>query len=211
MLQLTRFQGDGGYAVGVSCSLMLADPLSLAQFLLSWSRTHAQMKANSKVNPNPMLQYASYFQRPDVMTRRIKSIPIDTAAAAAAGGGTVLFRAAAAAGSPPDHRALARACLDKASGNKTPQFSVMVVAGKGERDNPPGMSVETCTEEVDAIAEHNKLEAVQWQELGLEELAIRGTKPVHVSYSIVSGGDEGLVVVMPADGAGFLVTATVPK
>ena len=29
--QLTRFQGDGGFAVGVSCSLMLSDPLSLGE------------------------------------------------------------------------------------------------------------------------------------------------------------------------------------
>ncbi|KAK3154789.1 hypothetical protein QOZ80_2BG0195110 [Eleusine coracana subsp. coracana] len=222
-LQLTRFQGDGGYALGVSCSLMLADPLSLARFLLSWARTHAEMKAQSKVATNPMLQYASYFQRPNVMTRRIKSIPIDTVG----GGGdcnnvveTVLFRAAT--GSPtPDHRALARACLDQASdkigdaANKVSQFSVVVVAGKGEGDNPPGMSIETCA--ADAVpesggAEHSKLiKAVQWQELGLEELALRGTKPVHVSYSIETGSDHGLAVVMP-DGPGlFLVTATVPK
>ena len=47
-VQLTRFQGDGGYAVGVSCSLMLCDPVSLARFLLSWARTHAEIKARSK-------------------------------------------------------------------------------------------------------------------------------------------------------------------
>lgn len=212
-LQLTRFQGDGGYAVGVSCSLMLADPLSLARFLLSWSRTHAEMKARNKVATNPMLQYAGYFQRPDVMTRRIKSIPIDAAGAGDINVETVLFRTAAA-GAPDDHRALARACLDKASdalGNKVPRFTVVMVAGKGEGDNPPGMSVETCEAAEDASpAEANELQAVQWQELGLEELALRGAKPVHVSYRIVAGSDEGLAVVMP-DGDGFLVTATVPK
>jgi hypothetical protein len=217
-VQLTRFQGDGGYAVGVSCSLMLADPLALARFLLSWARTHAELKAKSNVAANPMIQYASYFQRPDVMTRRIKSIPID-----AGGGGdvveTVLFRATSTA-SPPDHRALARACLNKASdklgaANKVARFSVVSVASKGEGDNPAGMSVETYT--ADALpesggAEHklDEVVQVQWQDLGLEELVLMGTKPVHVSYSIVTGSDQGLAVVMP-DAAGFLVTATVPK
>ncbi|TVU28993.1 hypothetical protein EJB05_20535 [Eragrostis curvula] len=215
-LQLTRFQGDGGYAVGVSCSLMLADPLSLARFLLSWARTHAAMKASNKVATNPMMQYLSYFQRPDAMTKRIKSIPIDTVVPGADVDEveTVLFRAA---GAPSDHRALARACLDQASdklgaANKVQGFSVVVVAEKGEGDNPAAMSVETCTAEAvaDSGCAGHKLEVVQWQELGLEELVLREGKPAHVSYSIVTGSDEGLVVVMP-DGDGFLVTATVPK
>jgi hypothetical protein len=213
-LQLTRFQGDGGYAVGVTCSLMLADPLSLARFLLSWARTHAELKAKNKVAANPMIQYASYFQRPQVMTRRIKSIPIHTAAAPA-DVETVLFRAT---GTPPlDHRKVARACLDQAVNKlgaaKAPRFSVASVASKGEGDNPAGMNVETYTEDAlpqSAGAEHSKLEVVQWQELGLEELALRSVKPVHVSYNIITGSEEGLAVVMP-DGAGFLLTATVSK
>uniref|UniRef100_A0A0A9GNY9 Uncharacterized protein n=1 Tax=Arundo donax TaxID=35708 RepID=A0A0A9GNY9_ARUDO len=215
-LQLTRFQGDGGYAVGVSCSLMLCDPLSLARFLLSWARTHAEMKARSKVDANPMMQYASYFQRPDTMTRRIKSIPLDTVAAADTNVETVLFRAANTVGAP-DHRALARACVDQAierlGAAKVPRFSVVAVAKTGEGKGPAGMSVETCQEDElpgSGGGEH-KLEVAQWQELGLEELVLRESKPVHISYSIVTGGgDEGLVVVMP-DGEGFLVTATVPK
>jgi hypothetical protein len=43
-LQLTRFQGDGGNAVGVSCSLMLfRDSLPPARFLLSSAREHAKI------------------------------------------------------------------------------------------------------------------------------------------------------------------------
>ena len=76
--QLTRFQGDGGFAVGVSCSLMLSDPLSLARFLASWARTHARMKAQNDVATHPLMQYASYFQRPGARAVRalIKSIPL---------------------------------------------------------------------------------------------------------------------------------------
>ncbi|KAL6633860.1 hypothetical protein ACP70R_026531 [Stipagrostis hirtigluma subsp. patula] len=212
-MQLTRFQGDGGYAVGVSCSLMLSDPLSLARFLLSWARTHAAMKAKNKLAPNPMMQYAGYFQRPEAMTRRVKSVPLDAPAAADAGVETVLFRAAAVGA--PDHRALARACVEQASerlgAGKVPRFSVVVVDGDGD-GNAGGMSVETCAadeQQVSGGGEH-KLEVAQWQELGLGELVLRESKPVHVSCSIVTGGDEGLVVVMP-DGDGFLVTATVSK
>ncbi|XP_062222586.1 hydroxycinnamoyl-CoA:piscidic acid hydroxycinnamoyltransferase-like [Phragmites australis] len=214
-MQLTRFQGDGGYAVGVSCSLMLCDPLSLARFLLSWARTHAEMKAQNKAATSPMMQYVSYFQRADTMTRRIKSIPLDSFAANDSNVETLLFRAANTRGAH-DHRALARACVDQAServgAGKVPLFSVIVFARKGEGDGPAAMSVETCQadEQHGSGGAEHKLEVAQWQELGLDELVLRESKPVHVSYSIETGGDEGLAVVMP-DGAGFLVTATVPK
>ncbi|CAL4967958.1 unnamed protein product [Urochloa decumbens] len=219
-VQLTRFQGDGGYAVGVSCSLMLCDPPSLARFLLSWARTHAEIRARNKAAPIPMMQYAGYFQRPDTMTRRIKSVPLDTFAGGAAGATeTVLFRAGGAPGG--DHRALARACVDEASERigaaKVARLSLVVVARDGVGGNPRGMTVETCAAEEDGLpvvvseGSGYRLEVAQWQDLGLEEFALRESKPVHVSYSIVTGGgDEGLVVVVP-DGKGFLVTATVPK
>ncbi|CAL4886343.1 unnamed protein product [Urochloa decumbens] len=221
-VQLTRFQGDGGYAVGVSCSLMLCDPPSLARFLLSWARTHAEIRARNKAAPIPMMQYAGYFQRPDTMTRRIKSVPLDSLASAGAGAATetLLFRASG--GAPGgDHRALARACVDEASERlgkgKVPRFSLLAVARDGVGGNPRGMTVETCAAEdglpvVVSEGSGYELEVAQWQDLGLEEFALRESKPVHVSYSIVTGGgdDEALVVVVP-DGKGFLITATVPK
>ncbi|CAN6238833.1 unnamed protein product [Urochloa humidicola] len=220
-VQLTRFQGDGGYAVGVSCSLMLCDPVALARFLLSWARTHAEIRARNKASPIPMMQYAGYFQRP-TMTRRVKSVPIDTfAAGAGAATETVLFRATGAPGG--DHRALARACVDEASERlgsaKVPRFSLVAVARDSVGGNPRGMTLETCAAAEDGLptvvsgGSGHELEVAQWRDLGLEELALRESKPVHVSCSIVTGGgggDEGLVVVVP-DGKGFLVTATVPK
>ncbi|KAF8768753.1 hypothetical protein HU200_007313 [Digitaria exilis] len=223
-VQLTRFQGDGGYAVGVSCSLMLCDPLSLARFLLSWASTHAKIKAQNKATPIPMMQYAGYFQRPGVMTRRVRSIPLDTFATTNAATGTVLFRATGGK-ALDDHRALARACADEASERlgvakqQVPRrLALVVVARDGVGANPRGMSVETCTAAeglppvVSGGGEGHELEVVGWEDLGLEEFKLRESKPVHVSYSIVTGGDddEGLVVVVP-DGKGFLVTATVPQ
>ncbi|CAD6250055.1 unnamed protein product [Miscanthus lutarioriparius] len=217
-VQLTRFKGDGGYAVGVSCSLMLCDPLSLARFLLSWARTHAAMKAQNKAAAIPVMQYAGYFQRPSTMTRRIKSVPLDAFATdAAVSTETVLFRVASGSGAArDDHRALARACVDEASDRlgaaaKVTRLSLLVVARDGVGDNPRGMSVETCTADSLPVPAGNKPEVAQWQDLGLQEFALRESKPVHVSCSIVTAGDdEGLVVVMP-DGKGFLVTVTVPK
>ena len=150
------------------------------------------------------------------MTHRVRSLPLDAFAAAAAAE-TVVFRVTPSGAPDPDHRALARACVDEASerlgaGTKVPRFSLVAVARDGVGDNPRGMTVETCAGAADSrlpVSGH-ELEVAQWQDLGLEEFALRGSKPVHVSYSIVTGADEALVVVIP-DGKGFLVTATVPK
>uniref|UniRef100_A0A0E0CP79 Uncharacterized protein n=1 Tax=Oryza meridionalis TaxID=40149 RepID=A0A0E0CP79_9ORYZ len=223
-MQLTRFQGDGGYAVGVSCALVLADPLTLARFLLSWARTHARIKAQGKATPLPMAQYLAYFQRPETTRKRVRSVPIDSFAGDA-DVETVLFRAgaaAAAAAADGGHRALAAACVGKASEalgkkDKVSRLSVVVVDAAGGGSLAGKTTIETCTAASDggaAAAGGASLEAVQWSELGLEELVLRDSKPVHVSCSIVTGGggDEGLVVVMPDDGAGsLLVMATLPK
>ncbi|KQK00579.1 tryptamine hydroxycinnamoyltransferase 1 [Brachypodium distachyon] len=216
-MQLNRFQ-DGGYAVGVSCTTLLADPLALARFLLAWARTHAEMKEQNKAAIRPMMQYMAYFQRPEICCKRIRSYPIDSAASAEDNGlhaHTALFRTtnAATAASPESRRALARACIARASEElggagagirAPPRFSLVVAPEDSARG---GTTIETVT--ADAGGGHAALEAAQWSDLGLEELTLRDAKPVQVSCRIVTRGDEGLVVVMP-DGDGFLVSATIP-
>jgi hypothetical protein len=218
---VTRFHGDWGFAVGVNCNLLLCDPLSLAPFLLSWARTHAEIKAQNRLAINPWMQYACYFQRPDARAVRalVKTTPLDdgTPADDSHATETVLFRASAGVDrDSPDHLAIAGFCLFRASermgaADKAPsQFSVMFGDGRG------GMSIEAARTADDQPASGGgqyKAEAAQWKELGLEELVLRDSKPVHVSYNIiVTGGDEGLAIVMPEGTAGdFLVTATVAK
>uniref|UniRef100_A0A0E0KTG7 Uncharacterized protein n=1 Tax=Oryza punctata TaxID=4537 RepID=A0A0E0KTG7_ORYPU len=224
-MQLTRFQ-DGGYAIGASCSLLLADPLSLVDFLKAWARTHAEMlRARSKpvaVAPPAVIQYARYLQSPGAVVRRLKSVPLDACSAAAT---TVLFRAdaaaAAVAGAQVDRHALAAACVDQAvetlGGNakKPPRLTVLAADGSGE------LGVRACgygdREEKTMTAPpsrgHHALRAAYWGDLGLGEIALDGSEPVHVSCTVVSPcADEGLVVVMaPAGGGELLISVTVPN
>ena len=79
-VQLNRFQ-DGEYAIGVSCTALLADPLSLTRFLLEWARIHVEIKEKNKTVLRPMMQYMAYFQRPEICCKRIRSFPIGSAAA----------------------------------------------------------------------------------------------------------------------------------
>ena len=206
--QLTRFQ-DGGYAVGASCSLLLADPLSLVGFLKSWARKHAELQAQGKLVANPVIQYTRYIRSADAgaAAKRVKSVPLD-AAAAERTSTTALFRAAAGT---PDHRALAAACVAKAVetlGARAPPPRFTVVA----RDGSEGLSVLTCAADGDQQKPCPAPRAAHWRDepgLGLEDLALEGRKPVHVSYHVVPCADEGLVVVMPAGGTELLISATV--
>ncbi|XBI50598.1 hypothetical protein VPH35_113982 [Triticum aestivum] len=210
-MQLNRFQ-DGGYAMGVSCTVLLSDPLSLARFLLTWARTHTEMKGQNKVVLRPMMQYMAYFERPEICCKRIRSFPIDSVAADGAHAQTVLFRIAAGSATG-DFRTLAAACIDQASKelevDRVSRFTLVVAP----RDSTCGATTVETSVMADGLKKGgagHALEAVEWSELRLDELTLRDVKPVHVSYGIVAGGDEGLVVVMP-DGDGFLVTATIPK
>uniref|UniRef100_A0A0E0DGP4 Uncharacterized protein n=1 Tax=Oryza meridionalis TaxID=40149 RepID=A0A0E0DGP4_9ORYZ len=223
-MQLTRFQ-DGGYAIGASCSLLLADPVSLVDFLKAWARTHAEMRVRGKpVAPPAVVQYARYLQTPGaaaaVVRRRLKSVPLDSCSAAAT---TVLFRAAAVAGAQVDRHALAAACVDQAvetlGGNarKPPRLTVLAAGGSGE------LRVEACgygdgEETTTTMAAppsrgHHALRAAYWGDLGLGEIALDGSEPVHVSCTVVSPcADEGLVVVMaPAAAGELLISVTVPN
>ncbi|CAN6235805.1 unnamed protein product [Urochloa humidicola] len=226
-VQLTRFQ-DGGYAIGASCSLLLADPLSLVGFLKTLARKHAELQGQNKLVDNPVIQYTRYLHSAAAAAaaKRVKSVPLDVAAA---GGGdtttaTVLFRAAAGGGGgsgASDHRALAAACVAEASerlGARAPPPRVTVMA----RDGSGGLSVQTCTaadggrdqKACHGHGQHEPRIVAQWRdEAGLEDLALEGRKPVHVSYSVSPcAADEGLVVVMPGgDGGELLITATVPN
>ncbi|KAF8780585.1 hypothetical protein HU200_001373 [Digitaria exilis] len=77
--QLTRFP-DGGYGIGASCSLLLADPLSLIGFLKGWQARGAAGAEQARA-----------------AAKRVKSAPLDTATdnTMTTKTATVLFRTAA--------------------------------------------------------------------------------------------------------------------
>ncbi|KAM3399277.1 hypothetical protein ACQJBY_004584 [Aegilops geniculata] len=210
-INLSRFQG-GGYAIGVSCAVLLSDPLSLARFLLTWAGKHSDMKEQNNIVQRPMMQYMAYIQRPEICCKRVRSFPIDSVAADGSNAQTLLFRTPGGS-ETGDLRGLAAACISRASKelrvDRPVRFTLIIAPGNSGRG---ATTVETAVtaDDLDKGDDGNILEATVWNELGLEELTLRDVKPVHVSYRIVAGGDEGIVVVMP-DGDGFLVTATVPK
>ncbi|CAL9752326.1 unnamed protein product [Musa acuminata subsp. burmannicoides] len=205
-IQVTQFQGNG-YAIGISCSLLLADPLFLSRFLRSWSQIHTQLLSQGRLTKPPMF-HLSCFRRPD-RPRRVNSVPFTSSSATST---TMLFMA----DPPPDARSygeLAAACLREATrrlgAEAVPEFSLMI------SDHTGDLKVESHG--ATGLASPNQvLDVVWWGQLGMEEVAFTpGNTPVHVSYQIVSRGHSSLVVVMMAsDVEGdpkLMISVTVPK
>ncbi|EAZ24036.1 hypothetical protein OsJ_07767 [Oryza sativa Japonica Group] len=228
-MQLTRFQGDGGYAVGVSLRAGAGRPADAGEVppvVGAHARPHqgagqghpAPDGAVPRLLPAPGDHPQARQVRPDRLLRRRRrrrrrDRALQGRYCSGSGGRTAGTVITARSRRPASTRRARR--LGKK--DKVSRLSVVVVDAAGGDDSLAGKTtIETCTASPGggAAAGGASLEAVQWSELGLEELVLRGSKPVHVSCSIVTGGggDEGLVVVMPDDGAGsLLVMATLPK
>ncbi|KAF8702887.1 hypothetical protein HU200_032723 [Digitaria exilis] len=199
--QLTRFP-DGGYGIGASCSLLLADPLSLIGFLKGWQARGAAGAEQARA-----------------AAKRVKSAPLDTATddTTPAKTATVIFRAADD-DDTPDHHGLAAACVANAGegldASAPVRFTVMAQDGSG------GLNVQTFMEgdgdqkPCRGHGRHDVPRLAHWRdEAFLEDLAVEGSKPVRavvrVSYYVSPCADEALVVVMPGGGDELLISATV--
>ncbi|KAJ8506309.1 hypothetical protein OPV22_007195 [Ensete ventricosum] len=206
-IQVTQFQGDG-YAIGISCSLLLADPLFLSRFLRSWSQTHMQLLAQGRLTKPPMF-HLSYFRGPN-RPRRVKSVPFTSSSATTTT--TMLFKA----DPPPDAQSysdLSAACLREATrrlgAEAVPEFSLMISDHTGDlKVGSHGATGLAYPKQV--------LEVVRWSQLGMEEVAFTpGNRPVHVSHQIVSCGHSRLVIaMMTSEAVGdpkLTISVTVPN
>ncbi|KAL1834761.1 hypothetical protein ACET3Z_004412 [Daucus carota] len=62
-IQVTNFK-CGGYAIGISCSILLADPFLMSSFLKKWSKIHMNLFSESQTQKLP-LQYLPNFGKSD--------------------------------------------------------------------------------------------------------------------------------------------------
>ncbi|KAL2902988.1 Protein ECERIFERUM 26-like [Bienertia sinuspersici] len=81
-VQVTKFQ-CGGYSLGISCSLLLTDPLNMANFLKRWAEIHRSMAIESKVSrthllPKYTLNFKNGFSGLEYGTTHISSTSTTT-------------------------------------------------------------------------------------------------------------------------------------
>ncbi|XP_073000993.1 uncharacterized protein [Typha latifolia] len=218
-VQVTRFQEEG-YSIGISCSLLLADPWQLTKFLKSWALTHAQMLSQGHLLKDPIF-HLSYFQR-RANPNYIKSMPLDYSSkpTITTATTTMLFKSSQKQKPsklmPSLNKLVASEAVSKlgdhgAAGGVS-NFYLFLSEEKS-------LKVERWSEDVRTNGPFINVEVVHWEEFGrVEELSLmEGNKAVHVSYDIIScGNGEGIVVVMspePHDEEGdsnLVISATIP-
>ncbi|WOL06103.1 hypothetical protein Cni_G14835 [Canna indica] len=207
-IQVTQFEGDG-YTIGISCSLLLADPLFLANFLKSWARTHAQMLAQGRLTESPIF-HLSYFERRDhphhIKSTKLESNPTDSSSPSSS---TMLFKVNRNLDAQ-SYDAFATACLqettERLGAKPVPNFYLMI------SDHATGLKIEPCAD-ASPRSSSRALDVAWWDQFGLDELVFAGTnKPLHVSCQVVSRVDGCLAMVMIPEGQmECVVSVTLPK
>lgn len=80
-IQVTNFGCGRGYSVGISCSLLLADPLAMTSFLTDWTKYHNTIFSKHENHNRPLFDVPSLGERkftPYISAIPLNSIPTST-------------------------------------------------------------------------------------------------------------------------------------
>lgn len=215
----------GGYAIGISCSLLLFDPFSMASFLKKWNRIHLDMMISKTDNYNQL----PVFYRPKISNRSSRGVPINSRTKTAAVAQTMIFDV-----TPKTlmnlneeiHKSIAALCVPESVQKlelKTPGNVSVVVKEPPEVDNQhhhhdlmickvqnfpkEEILVEkllpSSTGRVNGItccSSSSSSPNSNWDRLlGIDGICFReGNKPVRVSCWINSVLDEAFVMIFPS-------------
>ncbi|TXG51211.1 hypothetical protein EZV62_023735 [Acer yangbiense] len=210
--RVTNFE-CGGYSIGISCNLLLADILFKENFFQKWANVHKDIVSKSNSPKNPVF----YF--PNLKKGSCKTADIPNSSDQIKNNDhTVIFKIT-------DENLCS---LDKESEKKLILAHVEEVERKvGSkmaskfpvylRESSNKIKIEYCTKNVD----HDKqLELINksthevsrgsWDDLGVSEVDFGlGNKPNRVTYWIGSISDDGVVVAIPST-SGLNIIVSVP-
>lgn len=205
-VQVTQFHG-GGFSLGISCSLLLADPLFLGHFLNSWAHTHAAMLSHGQLTNSPIF-HLTYFQRPG-QSHHLKSI--DLGSNPPASNTTLLFVA------DPKANNVQSACCQIADNyfqvatrrlrKKDLSTYSLIISGDHSADKIVKPRAIASSNVVDETAQ----EQAWVNQLGLENMNfIGGNDPIRVSCQIISCLEDGLAMIITPPNKAWLISVTVP-
>ncbi|XVF13460.1 hypothetical protein REPUB_Repub08aG0209600 [Reevesia pubescens] len=196
-VQVTNFQ-CGGYSIGISCSILLADLLLRTEFLKTWAKIHNNIiKENNE-------QKLPFFYLPGLKKATNSSPPnIISSASRKNSGKTMIFKIINAAECQSVDiewcRKVALACLEEAENKLGSEigavFSLFV------NESFKAIKVESCSKNgmlKPQLKLNKDFTYAKWDDLGANEVSFReGTKPAHVSYWLRSTLGE-VVIVIPS-------------
>ncbi|XP_030471086.2 protein ECERIFERUM 26 [Syzygium oleosum] len=209
-IQVTNFL-CGGYSIGISCSLLLADPISTINLIKRWATIHNDLNLIPGDNaPNKPIFYLSNIKRTGSPSTSLAPSPSPKTVQ------TLVFKADAIdakAGGSKLSEALALLCAEEAEKKlKHKMGSKFALLVKEESGNVKAESVEKSR--AVQVKSEMAISEVTLESLGLSGVAFRrGNEPALVSHWVAS--PDGFVMVAPCtdgDGVpGFNVFVTIPR
>ncbi|OMO85269.1 Transferase [Corchorus olitorius] len=196
-VQVTNFQ-CGGYSIGISCSILLADLLLRTEFLKTWANIHNNIINNNNGRKLPL------FYLPGLKNITASSPNIIGSNSSKNSGKTLIFKINAETDQSLGSewfREVGLACLEEAEKNLGSEMGADFSLFVNESLEP--IKVESCSKHgvLKPQLKLNKESIItaKWDELvGTNEVTFRqGNKPAHVSYwfrSILGG----IVFIIPS-------------
>ncbi|KAE9596753.1 putative taxadien-5-alpha-ol O-acetyltransferase [Lupinus albus] len=189
-VQVTNFE-CGGYSIGISCSLLLAEVLVVENFLKKWSEIHNKMLPNNEVMKTPM----AIFSHPHVKNHDLLPSHIINRTITKKNEVKNLVFKITTEGVDFNQglwRELAMHCVEGAEKKlhikMGSDFSLLV------KESFEVIKVETCSKggySMQGLCLNNQITCTTWNDFGVYEVAFQeGNKPVHVSHwigSVVNG------------------------
>ncbi|XP_028762538.1 tryptamine hydroxycinnamoyltransferase 2 [Neltuma alba] len=200
-VQVTNFK-CGGYSIGISCSLLLADFLVVDNFLKKWADIHKNEALRNGETKTPLF-YHPRLKNPEVPPPNIiRRTPYKN------GGQSLLFKITSE--DSEFERESARLCVQEAEkrlqrkmGSK---FSLFV------KERSEAMKAETCAYNRQALGRglKNQMTSTTWDEFGAYDISFHEEKkPVHVSRWIGSASEGNVVAVKyPKEGVSAVIVVT---
>ncbi|KAK1367565.1 Anthranilate N-benzoyltransferase protein 3 [Heracleum sosnowskyi] len=199
-IQVTNFK-CGAYAMGISCSILLADPISMSSFLKRWAKIHMNLFNESQTQKLPLL-YLPNFGIPDStpVYNPNYATPKETTEQ------TMIFKFTNLTMDNEMQRIVAVSCIDKANrrlGNKaTSNFSLLV-----KDPSNATFKIETvCVKEVVSLKSFKNFDGINskdssWADfINADELLIaKENKPIDCRSWISSPVEEGLVMIISSN------------
>ncbi|CAN6461097.1 unnamed protein product [Victoria cruziana] len=183
-VQMTNFQGEE-FSIGITCSLLVADPLILTNFTKTWSEHHLQLAPKSTDSSKLPL-----FYRPILPSANTKKFSM------------AMHDGRCESSHVDSLEVLASLCYDKAKHNSAGEtsavFSLFCSDEKGSRN----VSLCLTAEDIRSLPEEQieicqGLAATNWDAFGPYEVDFQGNnKPVQVSYLMEPFHGEGAVIIM---------------
>lgn len=193
-IQVTKFD-CGGYSIGISCSLLLADVLVVENFLKKWAEIHNNMLPQNEKIKTPIFCHTLLKNDEPPPTDVISRTPCQN------GTHTMVFKITAEGVNFNMQlwSELAMLCVEEAE-KKVQQkvgsdFSVFV------KESSEVIKVEGCSSKsgfysMQVMGLKNHIVHATWNDFGVYDVAFReGNKPVHVSRWIGSVADGNVIAV----------------